>query len=352
MKPIHYISAISLAMALAGAGQALAAGDCLDCHADKAKVSAKNFIDREKFSHTEHSRLASPNGGCLTCHDGVRSGHPTDGIAVPVTTRCQDCHGDVQEEYAKSVHLRHAACGDCHNPHTAHGPTEVSGHEMNRMCAKCHSSAAMTKLHAKWLPQADLHIAELPCVTCHTSSKNYVITMYLVNRENNSRYGEFKLASYAELSKMAAGKDIRSLIDANGDNSISLDELREFNRSQASDTLRLQGMMIPESVTHNFQVLENRWDCSFCHGAGPNITQTSYLSFPDENGQLQRLPVEKGAVLAAIYGTKDFYMMGSSRNTTLNVIGLMIVAGGMIMPVGHGTLRFLTRKNRQHNDHH
>jgi hypothetical protein len=40
-------------------------------------------------------------------------------------------------------------------------------------------------------------------------------------------------------------------------------------------------------------------------------------------------------------------MMGATRNASLNLLGLAILAGGLVMPVGHGFLRFLTRKNRR-----
>jgi hypothetical protein len=40
-------------------------------------------------------------------------------------------------------------------------------------------------------------------------------------------------------------------------------------------------------------------------------------------------------------------MIGSTRNTALNLAGVLILAGGLVMPVGHGLLRFLTRKNRK-----
>jgi hypothetical protein len=74
--------------------------------------------------------------------------------------------------------------------------------------------------------------------------------------------------------------------------------------------------------------------------------QTSVLAFPQEDGSYTRLPVEKGAVLDALYGTPDFYMMGATRNASMNILGLIIIACGLVMPVGHGLLRFLTRKNR------
>ena len=55
----------------------------------------------------------------------------------------------------------------------------------------------------------------------------------------------------------------------------------------------------------------------------------------------------------ALNSTPDFYMTGKTRNATLNKIGLLIIVGGMIMPVGHGFFRFLSRniRNRKENRH-
>jgi hypothetical protein len=48
-----------------------------------------------------------------------------------------------------------------------------------------------------------------------------------------------------------------------------------------------------------------------------------------------------------LYGTPDFYMLGSTRSTLLSIIGALIVAGGLMVPILHGTLRFVTRKRRK-----
>jgi hypothetical protein len=109
-------------------------------------------------------------------------------------------------------------------------------------------------------------------------------------------------------------------------------------------------MMTPEKVTHDFKTLDNRWDCTFCHASGPGARQTSFVSLVQEDGSYRRIAAEKGAVLDALYGTPDFYMVGATRSKMLDYIGLVIIAGGMVMPVGHGTLRFLTRKNRQNKE--
>jgi hypothetical protein len=93
--------------------------------------------------------------------------------------------------------------------------------------------------------------------------------------------------------------------------------------------------------------MNNRWDCTFCHASGPKAQQASYLAFPEPDGTYSRLPVEKGAILDILYGTPDFYMTGFTRNKTLSIIGILIAAGGLMVPIVHGSLRFLTRHNRK-----
>jgi hypothetical protein len=172
--------------------------------------------------------------------------------------------------------------------------------------------------------------------------------MYIEKRMGTKAHSDFKVASFDELSQLMPGdKDVKSLIDTNGDNFISLAELRSFNRSAKHDDMRLWGMMTPEKVTHSYQILDNRWDCTFCHASGPRAMQTSFVAFPDKGGAYTRMAVEKGAVLDVLYGTPDFYMMGSTRSTALSIVGGLIVLGGMGFAGVHGTLRFLTRKNRK-----
>jgi len=320
---------------------------CMGCHGQKNKIrTAGNrvFIDPVKFSATTHSIV-----GCITCHDRVSPGHPADGY-VPSRATCGECHGPIFEEYAKSLHGSKARCNDCHNPHEVRLPVFMSGEDINSKCAKCHDTRKTIRSHSKWLPQADLHIDALPCITCHTGSKDYVITMSIEIRQPGSK-GEFKNATYGELARLTKEGDIRRIIDLNGDNIVSLDELREFNHHLRGKNLRLWGMMTPEVVTHSYQILDNRWDCSFCHASGPKAMQKSFVVFPDNKGGYSRLTVEQGAILDTLYGTPDFYMLGTSRSTALNIIGGLIVAAGLSFPVGHGFFRLLTRKNRKEDGH-
>jgi hypothetical protein len=314
---------------------------CIACHGNQEKVGSNNYINPKNFAHTTHAKF-----GCTTCHDTITGSHPEVKPGAR-TTSCGDCHSDVITQYSASVHATKASCSGCHNPHRVFSSSEIAATEMNKQCAACHGSIKINASHAKWLPQAGLHLGAIACVTCHSKAENYVISIYIAKRDNSDPESKPMLVEYEDLLKYSNGDDIQYLIDRNRDNYISLDELRMFNRDPANKDIYLKAMMTPVKPTHSFQTFDNRWDCTFCHASGPKIMQTSYLSFPRENGTFQQVAVEKGAAMDALRAIPNFYLMGSTRNGTLNGIGLLILAGGMIMPVGHGFLRFLTRKNRQ-----
>jgi predicted CXXCH cytochrome family protein len=321
---------------------AMATEDCLMCHAEADMVGEKLSIDASAFTRTDHALL-----GCLTCHDSVTDGHPGDGQAVSRST-CLDCHEEVGRRYQQTAHVQYAGCVDCHDPHRARGLEAVSSYDMNQQCTQCHENATVVEQHAEWLPQVELHIAKLPCITCHTSSEGYEIVLNITQKPENKVPRSYVMSSYADLKAYSGEKKINTLLDVNQNDFISLAELRTFNLNPAYEGLRLQGTLVPLTASHDLSTLDSRYDCSFCHASGPESMQTSFLALPNPDGSFVRLDVEKGAVLHALYGTPDFYMMGSSRSASLNIIGFIIICCGLIMPIGHGTLRFLTRKNRRH----
>lgn len=316
--------------------------DCLGCHSDADAVGEELTINEDAFGHTVHAEL-----GCVTCHETATDEHPDDGVTV-TKTACVDCHEEVVMEYAHTTHAENASCNDCHDPHNVFGLEVTSRLAMNEKCSQCHDTTEVVKSHSEWLPQANLHVAKLPCITCHTASEGYEIVLQITQRNNQTQdLGGFRPSSLDELKSYSKDRGAKSLIDVNNDDFISLAELRSFNLNPAYKKLLLGGTLVPSDASHELTTLDNRYDCSFCHASGPGSMQTSFLALPNEQGRFVRMDVEKGAVLDALYGTPNFYMTGSSRNASLNIIGLLIICGGFIMPIGHGTLRFLTRKNRK-----
>ena len=324
------------------AADAMEAEDCLGCHSDVDMVGDELVVAAEKFEHTVHAEL-----GCVTCHENAGDEHPDDGVAVS-SSNCLDCHEEVGDQYMHTAHADNATCTDCHDPHNAQGLEAMSGQAMNQACAQCHDSGEVIEQHSEWLPQANLHIVKLPCITCHTSSENYEIVLQVTQKQPSDELRSYAVSTYGDLKQVSGDKEIRHLIDINKDDFISLAELRTFNLNPAYKALRMEGTLVPSEASHDLTTLDNRYDCSFCHASGPGSMQTSFLALPNPNGTFTRMAVEEGAVLDALYGTPDFYMTGSTRSASLNIIGFIIICGGFIMPIGHGTLRFLTRKNRKH----
>ncbi|OFZ19865.1 MAG: cytochrome C [Bdellovibrionales bacterium GWB1_55_8] len=322
---------------------------CLACHGDSSiegKNHRKPFIEPTQFESTTHASV-----GCKSCHASVDENHPDDGKKVTKAT-CRECHEQTWDEYSKSVHAGNAECADCHNPHAVKGPVSVSGRDINKQCEKCHETKLTLDTHSKWLPQAQLHVQALPCTACHTASKDYVITLFVEKRAKDSS-NDFVEITHEDLATWNPdGNKTSELIDTNGDKHVSLDELRKFNRSTKERGMRLWGMLMPETMTHSYQILRNRWDCSFCHASGPDARQTSYIALPQASRKYERLEVQKGAILELLLGAPEFYMVGSTRSLPLSILGLLIVTGGAAFPLIHGSLRFLTRRRRSEHSSH
>jgi hypothetical protein len=320
------------------------ANNCLDCHSKRTILNhgVHLYIDPMKYELTTHARI-----GCVSCHNNVTKKHPKDGIR-PSRAKCQECHAAVYVEYNQTQHAKHAGCTDCHKPHAVKPLLAVSGRDINVQCAKCHENSKTVKGHSEWLPQAELHVDSLPCITCHTGSEKTVITLYMAKNVSAKPLSGITLAGFQDFqSFLSVGNKVVALIDIDGDGMISLNELKKFNKSEQYGNISLLGTMIPEVVTHSFQILNNRRDCTFCHASGPKVQQASNLAFPEQDGTYGRIPVEKGAILDILYGTPDFYMTGFTRNKMLSIIGALIAASGLMVPIFHGTLRFLTRKRRK-----
>ena len=312
---------------------------CIKCHGDNKAVSARVYIDPLKLGHTTHARF-----GCITCHDAITTAHPAV-KAVARTTTCGDCHADVTVEYSRSPHAAKVSCGGCHNPHQVSELVEVSGDDLNKQCNKCHSMIKINASHAKWLPQTDIHLESVACVTCHSGAENFIVNLY-ISRKQDGRVNLVPVG-YEELKKLSGNNELKTLIDSNNDGYVSLNELRIFNRNEVYHDYCLKSMLTPVKPTHAFKTFESRWNCTFCHGSGNQTMQTSFLSIPQKDGTYARMAVEKGAVLDVLNAIPDFYLTGAGRNAILNKIGLAIIAGGLIMPIGHGFLRFLSRNNRR-----
>lgn len=255
MKRVLFVFSAALFHKLLAPAADAMQGDCITCHGKETNTRTARhlYVDPSKYALPTHARI-----GCVPCHSHVSKGHPKDGIR-PARADCQECHAAVHAEYEKSRHGKYAGCKECHQPHAVKPLLAVSGRDINIQCAKCHEYAQMVKSHSKWLPQAALHIDALPRTTCHTGSKAYMISMYRVKRVSGSPMAGVALAGYEDLIPfLTKGETIGALIDRDGDGTISLSELKKFNRSGKYCNLSLPETLMPKVITHNYDILDNR----------------------------------------------------------------------------------------------
>lgn len=316
--------------------------DCMECHNDQQIVGAEHQINQTYYLNTAHAQF-----GCRTCHNNGH-GEPID------KAKCNECHSDVAEQYALSNHSKVTPdCSSCHNPHKVQKAEKTFALEMNETCIDCHNQINITATHAQWLPQTGLHLEAIACVTCHTKASEYALSVYIARKAIKNSTSRPLVVSYNYLRNKVDSNEIHQLVDTNHDNYISLEELRKFNSNkQLNKELYLKAILTPVTMTHDFQISDKSYNCTFCHASGPNSAQISRLVLPEEDGSYRQMAIENGATLGSLGTIPDFYMMGSTRNSLLNIFGAVILAGGLIMPVGHGFMRFLTRKNRKESNDH
>jgi len=106
----------------------------------------------QTLDSTHQKALAGGNKNaavCTDCHDPhymTSPGEPRSNVA----TMCQECHSEIYNEYAESVHggalLNEGdpnvpTCIDCHGVHNVSGPSNVSNFHLFSplLCAECHA---------------------------------------------------------------------------------------------------------------------------------------------------------------------------------------------------------------------
>lgn len=158
LTPAFLILLISLLLFLLGDGisQDFTSEDCMECHGDKELIKTNEkggedtlFVHLEKFEGSVHGGFS-----CIDCHANIQDLPHDENIEKP---NCADCHDDVAEEYAGSIHGKSLAegheeapyCWDCHTSHYVY-PIDDSLSTLfvlNQpdVCATCHSNPEIVK---------------------------------------------------------------------------------------------------------------------------------------------------------------------------------------------------------------
>lgn len=190
---------VLLGIGLFGAGPLLAQenSDCLTCHGDKSLTGTRKgktiavYVDAKRFESTVHGSVP-----CVGCHaDLAGKDLPHDEDVAPAV--CADCHGEIANLHAKSLHGKAIKRGDPLAPHctTCHGShailavkdskSPVSPLQIPFLCGKCHEEGSLVtrqrvihqdhilenfseSIHGEGLLRKGLIVAP-NCASCHTA---------------------------------------------------------------------------------------------------------------------------------------------------------------------------------------
>jgi cytochrome b subunit of formate dehydrogenase len=141
---------------------------CMRCHQDNPDVRAKvgpsaGFI--ASYDNSVHAKAVKTGNdmaaNCTDCHgshDMLKGSSANSSVAkLNIASTCGKCHGEIQEQYAGSIHglalssgiAASATCTDCHGEHNILSPKDAnspvaSQNVSAQVCSPCHASVRLT----------------------------------------------------------------------------------------------------------------------------------------------------------------------------------------------------------------
>ena len=307
---------------------------CESCHAAAFKLY-------EGSIHAALVREGSSSAPiCTDCH----SPHAVIAKAAydaATGAPCGSCHFPIFKAYAGSVHGKATlACSNCHRAHDVSAAT--TGDQLKSACLGCHGDAQDS--HQKWLPNAKLHFEAVSCPACHSPAAKRKVDLRLYDNVAQQRVAE--RAGVPQFERRARSIDAKGAgLDAMALHSL----LREFNREGVDNETTLRGRLEVSTGVEAHQLASSTdaiRDCAKCHQQGADPFQSVTVSIVGPDGR----PVRYGAqpeVLNSIISVDSlsgFYAIGGTRIKFLDWLLALAVLGGIGVPIGHMTVRWLFKR--------
>jgi hypothetical protein len=238
----------------------------------------------------------------------------------------------------------------CSSCHFAHDVSVVNASEKIRnACLGCHKG--VETVHEKWLPNSGLHLSVVACAACHSPNSGRGISLRLYDQNTGKPFTE------EQIMKLL-GSNYQGLSDkmsAHGEG-IDADDLwgivRQLNEKGADAKVTFLGRMQVNtaSESHMLSLKKNALrECESCHTSGSNFFKAVTVAIVKADGRLKEYKVRPevlGSVIS-MASLKQFYVLGSTRLRVLDWIGVLMIFGGMSVPLLHITFRILTSPIRE-----
>jgi Cytochrome c3 len=327
---------------------------CLACHSSdslKKDLGGGNIlslhISPDGFAKSVHAAV-----GCASCHTDVKVGeHPGNGQVIPdargysiaMVEVCRACHDEVFKQQAGSIHadlLRNGnrfapVCTDCHSSHAVTPKTAYN------TCVACHETAMGA--HAKWLPNAGLHLEVVSCAACHAPGAQRAVDLRLYDGAARQWVSEPADGYFEKLARS---------VDPDG-NGIDPTELRKLMQQINNDPalppktfrgrIELRTGVEAHRLSGKTKAIK---DCATCHREGAEPFQKVSLSVLGADGRPVRYDAHQDVLSSAlsVESLREFYAVGGTRNRLLDALLVLAIIGGLAVPIGHQTLKWFVRK--------
>ncbi len=331
-------------------------GACQRCHPDKARAVRETIHYNMSFQVGDTlirgGRQDAPV--CTDCH-GFHAVGPKDTYATLSGVPCRKCHEEIFRIYSKSVHGLARAKGEhraplCYSCHFAHEvKAEVMNEKIRGACTGCHNETE-TK-HAKWLPNAQLHLSVIACAACHSPNAGRGIRLRLYDQSTGRPFTE-------EQMKTLLGADYEIFSRSMNSHGAGIDSetlrtmISQLNERGGHAKLTYMGRMEVGGAaeSHQLAVKKNAVkECESCHNKDSSFFKTVTLAVVRADGSAmfyKARPEVLGSV-ASIFSLSQFYVLGSTRLKFLDWVGIAMVLGGVLVPAAHITFRVLTKPVRE-----
>ena len=318
---------------------------CRMCHEDKFKL----------YEGSIHAALGRSGNTmapvCGDCHE-VHAVKPKAAVKL-AEVPCRNCHGDVFDAYAQSVHgaarAKDAAggaplCAECHRSHDV--APAAGNTQMKETCLGCHADALA--LHKRWLPNAAHHFEAVSCAACHAPKAARRVDLKLYDVSAKERIVEKKGVPHLDSLVKIADAEGKGLNEQAVQNL-----LKQFNANNAEGDTILRGRLEVDggAATHLLANKEQAIrDCNTCHREGAGAFQKVSISIIGADGRQTSFGAQKDVLQAptSVNSVRGFYAIGSTRILSLDILFVLTLAAGIGIPIGHLSLKWLSRRNRTH----
>jgi len=343
--------------------------ECSQCHSEYSKKShpLKEFKNKRELSiamsgvckgcHTDkyqqhqgsiHASLLTQGNRkapvCTDCH-GAHAVGPKLLAESMSGTPCRKCHESTFEAYKSSVHgqakmsgnSQAPICSSCHSAHQVQ--PALASRSPKATCFGCHKDAAAQ--HKEWLPNADLHLDAIACTACHVPEAEHTVYLRVTDSKTGASINKAQLKEY-----LGPGYDDLTRARVNG-----LDDKQLWDVYQQlgdkNSAAGLTGTLGLQDCNKSHNLVSKKWavkQCDSCHDANSKFFKTVAMAIIAPDGHEEHYAVNR-AVLGSVITLlpiNQFYAIGSTRIRILDILGILMVFGGMSVPIVHATLRILT----------